>query len=205
MRFFLSTIVLFFSYSTFAQLSKLDQDHENFFRFGAKAGVNATKSSASSFKKGFRYNYQLGGFVQINFSSRFGIQPEISLVQTSSEFTNDPSEVYDDLFSGSQRKAKLSYLEVPLLLNINLGPSKRVKLQLGPAYGGLLKQTIDSLKNNGDLYKKSEWSAIGGIWFQLPLVHIGARFKQGLTNVNAIDDKQKWKNQSLQFFLGLTF
>ncbi len=205
MRFLLSTIVLFFSYSTFAQLSKLDQDHENFFRFGAKAGVNATKSSASSFKKGFRYNYQLGGFVQINFSSRFGIQPEISLVQTSSEFTNDPSEVYDDLFSGSQRKAKLSYLEVPLLLNINLGPSKRVKLQLGPAYGGLLKQTIDSLKNNGDLYKKSEWSAIGGIWFQLPLVHIGARFKQGLTNVNAIDDKQKWKNQSLQFFLGLTF
>ena len=147
----------------------------------------------------------MGGFVQINFSKRFGIQPEVSLVQSSSEFTDDPAEVYDDLFDGSQRKAKLSYLEVPVLLNVNLGPSKRVKLQVGPSYGGLLKQTVDSLKVNGDLYKKSEWSAIGGLWIQLPLINIGARFKQGLTNINAIDNRQTWKNQSIQVFLGLTF
>ena len=188
-----------------AQVSKLDKDHENFFRFGVKGGVNAGKVSGSSFKKGFKYNYQVGAFVQINFSQRFGIQPEVSLVQNTSEFTDDASVIYDDLFSGSQRKAKLSYLEVPLLLNVNLGPSKRVKFQVGPAFGGLLKQTVDSLKSNGDLYKKSEWSAIGGIWFQLPLLHIGARFKQGLTNINGIDDRQKWKNLSIQVFLGLTF
>ena len=121
------------------------------------------------------------------------------------QFTDDSNEIYDDLFSGSQRKAKLSYLEIPLLLNVNVGPSKRFKLQMGPAFGGLLKQTIDSLKINRDIYKKSDWSLIGGIWIQLPLINIGARYKLGLTNINGIDDRQTWKNQAIQVFAGLTF
>jgi hypothetical protein len=144
--------------------------------------------------------------MQFNFSDVFGLQPEISFVQTQSEFSNDPNNIYDDLFGGgTQHKAKLDYLEVPLLLNINVGPSKRIKLQFGPAYGGLLKQTVDSLKNNGNIYKNSDWSAIGGLWIQLPLINIGARYKLGLTNINNIDNKEKWKNQAIQIFAGVTF
>ena len=94
---------------------------------------------------------------------------------------------------------------MPLLLNINVGESKRVKLQIGPAYGGLLKQTVDSLKSNGNIYKKGEWSAIGGVWFQLPFVNMGARYKLGLTDLNGIDDKQSWRSQSIQVFVGITF
>ena len=73
----------------------------------------------------------------------------------------------------AKKKAKLNYLEVPVLLNINMGSSKKVKLQLPPAYGGLLKQTVDSLQGNGDIYKNAEWSAIGGLWLQFPLVILG--------------------------------
>jgi len=183
-----------------------DADHENFFRFGAKVGANINKIQGQAYKDGFKYNFQAGGFLQFNFSKRFGLQPEVNFVQTSSDFTNDPNEIYDDIFrGGSQKNAKLDYLEVPLLLNINVGMSKRVKLQIGPAFGGLLKQTVDSLKNNGDIYKNSEWSAIGGLWIQLPLINIGARYKLGLSNINAIDDRQTWKNQAIQVFAGITF
>jgi len=93
------------------------------------------------------------------------------------------------------------------LLNINVGVSKHVKLQLGPSYGGLLKQTVDSLKMGADIYKKGEWSAIGGVWIQLPLINIGARYKAGLTDVNAnlYGRKQTWKNQAIQVFIGVTF
>jgi hypothetical protein len=183
-----------------------DADHENFFRFGAKVGANINKIQGQAYKDGFKYNFQAGGFLQFNFSRRFGLQPEVNFVQTSSDFTNDPNEIYDDIFrGGSQKNAKLNYLEVPLLLNINVGMSKRVKLQIGPAYGGLLKQTVDSLKNGGDIYKNSEWSAIGGLWIQLPLINIGARYKLGLSNINAIDDRQTWKNQAIQVFAGITF
>ena len=199
-------ILLFISTSSFAQRNKLDDEHEIFFRIGAKGGVNVNKISGKSYKEGFNFNFQAGVFLQFNFSNRFGLQPEVNFVQTSSEFSNDVNDIYDDLFrSGSQKKSKLNYLEVPLLLNINVGQSKRVKLQLGPAYGGLLKQTVDSLKNNGDIYKNGEWAAIGGLWIQLPFVNLGARYKLGLTNLNSIDNQQTWKSQAVQVFVGVTF
>jgi hypothetical protein len=199
-------ILIFISYTAVGQRNNINKDHESFFKFGAKAGVNINKITGQSYNSGFHYNFQVGGFMQFNFSDVFGLQPEISFVQTQSEFSNDPNNIYDDLFGGgTQHKAKLDYLEVPLLLNINVGPSKRIKLQFGPAYGGLLKQTVDSLKNNGNIYKNSDWSAIGGLWIQLPLINIGARYKLGLTNINNIDNKEKWKNQAIQIFAGVTF
>lgn len=201
------SVLLFISLPLLAQQkSKIPTDQENFFRFGAKGGVNINKISGQSYKAGFNYNYQLGGFMQFNFSNRFGLQPEVNFVQSSSEFSTDAADVYDDIFrDGSQKKAKLSYLEIPLLLNVNIGESKHVKLQLGPSYGAALKQTIDSLKDNGNIYKNADWSVIGGFWLQLPLINLGARYKLGLNNINAIDNRQTWKNQAIQIFVGVTF
>jgi Outer membrane protein beta-barrel domain len=201
----LPLFLLFISTATFAQRNKVDGERENFFRFGAKGGVNVNKIDGQSYKDGFKYNFQAGVFMQFNFSSRFGLQPEVNFVQSSSELSNDANDIYYDLFyNGSQRKSKLNYLEVPVLLNINVGQSKRVKLQVGPSYGGLLKQTTDSLKNNGNLYKNAEWAAIGGLFIQLPFVNLGARYKMGLTDINAIDNRQSWKSQSIQVFVGFT-
>jgi hypothetical protein len=196
--------LLIMSTSLFAQRNRLDDDHENFFRMGAKVGVNANKLTGQSYKQGFNYNYELGGFMQFNFSRRFGLQPEVNFVQSSSEFTNDPNDVYNDIFrDGSQKTAKLNYLEVPLLLNINIGlESKRLKLQFGPAYGNLFRQTVDSLK--GNIYKTADWSAIGGFWIQLPLINFGARYKMGFTNLNGVDNRQQWKSQAIQVFAGIT-
>lgn len=192
--------------SSFAQRNKTEGERENFFRFGARGGVNINKITGKSYKAGFNYNYQAGAFMQFNFSNRFGVQPEVNFVQTSSEFSNDPNDIYDDLFrDGSQKKSKLNFLEVPVLLNINVGSSKRVKFQIGPAYGGLLSETVDSLKNNGNIYKNGEWAAIWGIWIQIPFVNFGARYKLGLTELNAIDNRQSWKSQSVQVFVGVTF
>jgi hypothetical protein len=202
----LLAILLLISLPTFAQRNKVDGEHENFFRIGAKGGVNINKISGKSYKEGFNFNFQAGVFLQFNFSNTFGLQPEVNFVQTSSEFSNDANDIYYDLFlGGSQKKSKLNFLEVPLLLNINVGESKRVKLQIGPAYGGLLKQTVDSLKTKADIYKNGEWAAIGGLFIQLPFVNVGARYKLGLTNLNDIDNRQSWKSQSIQVFVGVTF
>jgi len=200
--------LIFTSANVFSQGKKFDPnaDHENFFRIGAKAGVNINKINGQAYKDGFNYNYLLGVFMQFNFSKTFGLQPEFNFVQSSSEFTNSSSTIYDDLFlNGSQKKAKLDYLKVPLLLNINVGPSKRVKLQVGPQYGNILKQTVDSLKSNGDIFKKADWSAVGGLWLQIPFINLGARYEVGLTNLNDIDNQQKWKSQAFTIFAGFTF
>ena len=206
MKKLIPVILLLISVPGFAQRNNVDKDHENFFRIGAKGGVNINKITGKSYKEGFNFNFQAGIFLQFNFSDRFGLQPEVNFVQSSSEFSNDPNDIYYDLFlGGSQKKSKLNFLEVPLLLNINVGESKRVKLQIGPAYGGLLKQTVDSLKTNGNIYKNGEWAAIGGLFIQLPFVNVGARYKLGLTDLNGIDNQQKWKSQSIQVFVGVTF
>ena len=201
-------ILIFISVNVFSQKRKFEPnaDRENFFGIGAKAGININKISGASYKSGFNYNYLLGAFMQFNFSNTFGLQPEINFVQSSSEFSNDASSVYDDLFlDGSQKKAKLDYLKVPLLLNINVGPSKRVKLQLGPQYGNVLNQTVDSLKSNGNIFKKADWSAVSGLWLQIPFINFGARYEIRLTNLNDIDNQQKWKSQAFTIFAGFTF
>jgi Outer membrane protein beta-barrel domain len=197
---FLLLLIISVSTATYAQ-------KESFFRMGAKAGVNINKIDGKSYNTAFNYNFQAGVFVQFNITKKIGIQPEVSFVQTQSEFTDDANNIYDDLFGGgTQHKAKLNYLEVPVLLNINVGPTQKVKLQVGPSYGGLLKQTVDSLKTGtSNLYKNGEWSAIGGLWIQLPLINLSARYKLGLSNVNGINDAQTWKNQAIQISVGITF
>lgn len=207
MKKFFFFLMIFISANAFSQKGfDANAAHENFFRIGAKAGVNINKINGRSYNDGFNYNYLLGAFMQFNFSRTFGLQPEVNFVQSSSEFSNDASSVYDDLFlGGSQKKAKLDYLKVPLLLNINVGPSKRIKLQLGPQYGNILKQTVDSLKSNGNIFKTADWSAVGGLWIQIPFINLGARYEIGLTNLNDIDNQEKWKSQAFTIFAGFTF
>jgi hypothetical protein len=206
-----NTIVLFFllvtSVIAFSQRNKKnDFEKESFFRVGFNAGININKIQGRSFKDEYSYNYSLKGFMQFNFSRKFGVQPEISFIQASSEQSDDFSDIYDDIsLGGSQLKAKLNYLKVGSLLSLNVGPTQKIKLQFGPQWGMLLNEKVDSLKTSRDIFKKGDFSVAGGILFQLPLVHFGVRFEQGLTNINDIDNKDKWKNQSIQLFAGITF
>ena len=191
--------------NAYSQKKKDPSEKESLFRFGFKGGVNLNKIEGQSFKDQFNYNYSLGGFMQINITRKLGLQPEINFVQTTAETSADITDIYEDLFvGGNQKKAKLDYLKFAGLLNIDLGPSQRVKLQLGPQWGMLLNEAIDSLKSPQEVFKKSEFSVLGGIMLQLPLFHIGTRYEIGLTDINGIDNKDKWKSQAWQFFVGIT-
>jgi len=191
--------------NVFSQKKKDPSEKESLFRWGFKGGLNLNKIEGKSFKDEFNYNYSLGGFMQINFTRKLGLQPEINFVQTSAEQSKDITVIYDDLFlDGEQKKAKLDYLKFAGLLNIDIGPSQRVKLQLGPQWGMLVSEAVDSLKTPKDIFMKSELSVLGGIMLQLPLFHIGTRYEIGLSDINGIDNKDKWKSQSWQFFVGIT-
>lgn len=180
-------------------------EKESLLRAGFKAGLNLNKIEGRSFKDEFKYNYSLGGFLQINLTRKLGLQPELNFVQTSAEQSDDITVIYDDLFyGGDQKKAKLDYIKFAGLLNIDVGPSQRVKLQLGPQWGFLASQAVDSLKSPRDVFKKAEFSVLGGLFLQLPMIHIGTRYELGLTNINSIDNQDEWKNRAWQFFIGVT-
>jgi Outer membrane protein beta-barrel domain len=191
--------------NVYSQKKKDPSEKESLFRWGIKGGLNLNKIEGESFKNEFDYNYFLGGFMQINITRKFGIQPELNFVQSSAEQSDDITVIYDDLFlGGNQKKAKLDYLKLAGLLNIDLGPSQRVKIQLGPQWGMLLNEAVDSLKSPQDVFKKGEFSVLGGIMLQLPLIHIGTRYEIGLTDINGIDNQDQWKSQAWQFFVGIT-
>jgi len=201
----LSLLLSAFCLKAYSQKKKDPSEKESLFRWGFKGGLNLNKIEGESFKNDFNYNYFLGGFMQINITRKFGIQPELNFVQTSAEQSDDITDIYDDLFlGGTQKKAKLDYLKLAGLLNIDLGPSQRVKLQVGPQWGMLLNEAVDSLKSPRDIFKKGEFSVLGGIMLQLPLIHIGTRYEIGLTNINGIDNQDQWKSQAWQFFVGIT-
>lgn len=201
----LPALLLVFAVQAFSQ--KFDpSERESRLRFGVKAGLNLNKIEGKSFKDEFSYNFQLGVFTQINFTRKLGIQPELNFAQATAEQSDDITVIYDDIFlGGDQVKAKLNYLKLAGLLNIDLGPSQRVKIQLGPQWGILLNEKVDSVKTSQDIFKNGEFSMLGGIMLQLPAVHIGTRYEIGLTNINGIDNQDAWKRQAWQFFVGITF
>lgn len=204
------TVLLFtflFTQPIFAQRNGVDDiDRENFFRIGAKAGVNVNKIFHTAYKNGFDFNYQIGGFMQFNFSKRFGIQPEANFVQSTSTFSSDATDISDDLFrSGSQKDATFNYLEIPILLNINVGETRHVKLQAGPSLGMFLKNKPVNTESENLQYKNGELSMLGGLWIQLPFINIGGRYKYGLSKVYDAVAMQKVNNQAIEIFMGFTF
>jgi hypothetical protein len=44
---------------------------------------------------------------------------------------------------------------------------------------------------------------LGGAQLNLGALKLGGRYVVGLANINDIDNKDKWKNQGFQLYLGL--
>ncbi|XVJ64852.1 MAG: PorT family protein [Lacibacter sp.] len=204
MRKLFALIVMLVSASSFAQ--KMEQDQERRFRFGVIGGLNMNSVDGRSFKNEYNFNYQLGGFILINPLTKIGLQPEVHFAQQTATYSNDLTDIYDDLsLGGDQAKAKLSVLKFTGLVNFDIGPSQRVKLQLGPQFAMVIDENTGVQGAAKDIFKKGDFSAIGGIWLQLPVVFIGARYAHGLSNLNDIDNRDTWKSRSFQLITGITF
>ncbi len=201
------TLFILFLVSFFqAQAQKLEPDKESFFRFGIIGAVNLNSVNGRSFKNEYNFNYQLGGFLLFNPLTKIGFQPEVHFAQQTATYSTDLTEIYDDLvLGGDQPKAKLNVLKVAGLVNFDIGPSQRVKLQLGPQYAIVINETTGLSGATKDIFKKGDFSGVAGIWLQLPVVFIGARYAHGFTNLNDIDNRDTWQSRSFQLITGITF
>lgn len=201
----LLTLATFFII-TGVNAQKMEQDDERKLRFGIIGGINLNSVDGRSFKNEYNFNYQLGGFVLINPLTKIGFQPEVHFAQQSATYSNDLTEIYDDLsFGGDQAKAKLNILKFTGLVNFDIGPSQRVKLQLGPQYAIIINEATGVRGASKDIFKKGDFAAVGGIWLQLPVVFIGARYAHGFSNLNDIDNRDTWNSRSFQVIAGITF
>lgn len=173
------------------------------FKLGVKLGTNLNKIEGQSFKESFDLSYHAGGFAEIDFNKKFGIQPEVLWNQTSGR-RSDFNTLYPTATNpNGAEKFKLDYLSIPILLRYNVG--NILTLHLGPQFGILLRDDRTLLQSGESAFKSGDFSMVGGAQLNFSVLRIYGRYNVGLQNINDIDNKDKWTNQQIQLGLGLRF
>jgi hypothetical protein len=171
------------------------------FHLGIKGGANMSKITGKSFSEEYEFGYHLGGFAEIGLGKKFSLQPEVLFNQTNQYTSSEFDDLYQNVLSSEISNIKLNYLSVPILLNYKA--SNIVSLQLGPQFGILMDQNKNLLENGQEAFKNGDFSMLGGLQFKLSSFRIYGRYALGLTNLNDIDNKDKWKSQGFQVGIGL--
>lgn len=179
----------------------LSTAHSQSFHLGIKGGANINKLSGQAFDEQFGLSYHLGGFAEIGLGKKFSIQPEVVFNQMSQDTSSNFSDIYKNVLNSNSSKAKLNYLSIPLLLNFKV--SNMLALQAGPQFAIIKDKNSSMLKNGQDAFKNGDFSLLGGVQLKLASFRIYGRYALGLTNLNDIDNKDKWKSQSFQVGVGL--
>ena len=169
------------------------------FHVGLKGGVNMYKMEGKSFNEEFKHSYNAGLFTEINFSKKVGIQPEIIWNQAQTQTSTRFKDIYNDGI-GELKGVTLNYLSIPLLLNVS--PSRLLTFQAGPQFGVLINKDQNLLQNGKNAFKSGDLSMLGGLQLNLGGFKLGGRYTVGLTNINDIDNQDKWKNQGFQLYAG---
>jgi hypothetical protein len=169
------------------------------FHFGAKGGVNMNKIAGRSFNDEFDYGFTLGGFAELNFTKKWGIQPELLWNQYKTKTSSSIDDIYQQGLIGQD--ITLNYISIPILLSYR--PIPILSLQAGPQFGILVNQTQQFVYNVQDAFKKGDFSLLFGAQVNLAAFKAGLRYYIGLNNINDIDNADQWKNQGIQAYIGL--
>ncbi len=184
----LTAVISIISFTAFSQS----------FKIGAKGGATINKISGQTFKDQFTYGYHIGGFATIGIGKKFAIQPEVLFNQVNVDSSANFSDIYK---FNKISSVQLQYLSIPLLLNYNVG--NLLALQVGPQFGVLLNKSTTLVENGKNAFKGGDLSMLGGIQLKLSHFRVYGRYAIGLNNINDIDNKDKWTNQSIQLGVGL--
>lgn len=174
------------------------------FHYGLKASLLFSTIQGKGLKSNFTPGFQGGAFAEWDLSKKWGIQPELLFTQATVKKGDDFSSFYVSASSSTARdKLKLSYVTIPLL--VRYSPIKELTFNLGAQYSYLFFADENLLKYNRDALKKSDIGAVAGVQVNVANVRFFGRYVLGLTNVNDIDDRYKWKSQQIAIGMAVAF
>jgi hypothetical protein len=67
-----------------------------------------------------------------------------------------------------------------------------------------MSQNKDLLQEVKDAFKSGDFSMVGGLQLKFSSIRLYGRYAIGLSNINDIDNRDSWKNQSIQLGVGFT-
>ena len=154
--------------------------------FGIKGGVNFSNLYTEDVDdNNVLTSFNAGVFVSMPITSFLAIQPEFLYSRKGAEL------VYNNAFANGTAKFKLNYIEVPLLLKVNL--TKNLNVHVGPYFAYLIDADITNESSNGsfdfaenienDDLNKFDYGLSAGAGFDFGSIGLGIRYNYGLTTV----------------------
>jgi hypothetical protein len=168
------------------------------FSLGIKGGADLLKISGKNFDQEFAYGYHLGGYVELKLNKTFSLQPELYYSSASLNKANTLDTIFTNV---DLKKIKLDYINIPLILNIK--PSKKISIQVGPRFGILSNTNLTVKSNAENAFKSGDFSMLTGIQFNFSKIKVYGRYQIGLTDINDATSQDKWKSQSIHLGIGL--
>ncbi|MDP2161690.1 MAG: porin family protein [Flavobacterium sp.] len=166
----------------------------------AQSNDNTTSGASFGFKGGINFSnlytedvddnnvltsFNAGVFVTMPITEFLAIQPEFLYSRKGAEL------VYDNAFATGTAKFKLNYIEVPVLLKINL--TQNLNVHAGPYFAYLIDADVTNESSNGnfdfeenlsnDDFNKFDYGLSAGLGFDFDSFGIGARYNYGLAKV----------------------
>jgi hypothetical protein len=169
-------------------------------RIGAKLGANLNKVTGKSFNEEFDLSYHVGGFLEIDLNKKWGLQPEVYFNQATATRSSEFSTIYSTN-PNANTDIKLNYLSIPILLRYNVG--NMLTLNAGPQFSILMNNDKTLLQNGSSAFKSGDFAMAAGAQLNLKMLRIYGRYNIGLSNINDIDERDKWTSQQLQLGLGV--
>ena len=183
-------------------------------QFGIKGGVNFSNIYSEDVDdNNVLTSFNAGLFATFPIGDILSLQPEILYSRKGAELT------YDDDFTTSTTQFKLNYIEVPVLLKVNI--TDNLNVHAGPYFAYLVDAQVknetegvidaeDTDTYNNDDFNKFDVGISGGIGFDFNSIGIGARYNYGFstigkdrdfagTTINTLDGK----NSSLSLYVSL--
>ena len=170
------------------------------FHIGAKAGANLGKIAGVAYKDNFKLGYQIGGFLEFDFTDKWGLQGEVLFNQSNTEIRNSYKQVWDEKFN---KNKMLDYVSVPVLLKYN--PNEFLSLHAGPQFSFLTNSEDSTWENGKKLFKDTDFSIVAGLEVKiLNSLYVYGRYAWGYSDINkALSEKATL--QQIQIGVGLRF
>lgn len=182
----LKTILAFVLLTSVSQVTFAQTADSSKLKFGIKGGVNFSNLYTDNVEdNNVLTGFNAGLFARLPITQTFAIQPELLYTTKGAELE------YNNAFVNGTSTFKLNYLELPVLLVINL--SENFSIHGGPYLAYLIdgqatnnsQGTLFDVENNldNDDYNKFDSGVSFGIGYDTDKIGFGVRYNYGLQKV----------------------
>lgn len=186
---------------------------EDVTKMGIKGGVNFSNLYTDDVDdNNVLTGFNVGFFAKLPIANNIALQPEISYTGKGAEL------VYNNALVSGTAQFKLDYIEVPLLLVVNV--TKNLNIHAGPYAAYLISGKTTNKSNDGnynfednidtDDFNRFDAGLAGGIGLDLEPVSFGVRYNYGLTKIGKDDSSNNFtspdaKNSVLIAYAAFSF